>query len=1088
MNYIRFAISNPVKVTVGVLLIVLFGLLAVTRIPVQLVPNVDHPVITIETQWTDADPEEIEREIVQEQEDTLDRVSGLKKMTAVAQRGRCEITLEFYITTDIDRARLEVSDRLREVSEYPDGVEEPVITVADAASQNAIAWLVITSDDPDFDVETIREEVEDDIKPFLERVDGISQINVYGGRDRELHVRIDPQKLAQRGIMFTQLRDALRFENVNISAGNIHEGRIERQIRTVGKYESLDDIRRTIVAYTDGGPVRVRDLGEVVLTYEKRRAFVRSRGQRAIALNAIRETGSNVITVMDELRRRIGQVNERMLPNMGPKLTLEQVYDETDYIHSAINLVLTNLWLGGALAVVALLTFLRRIRPTLIVVLAIPVSVIGTFVVMTAAGRNLNVVSLAGLAFAVGMVVDNAIVVLENIDRHLSMGKAPGEAAYDAVQEVWGAIVASTLTTLAVFVPVLFIQEEAGQLFRDIALAICAAVTLSLLVAVTVIPAASARWLRVVKPDPGMLVRVGRGLLGLTSILDHATRGYAGLVHWLSGSGAARIMLRVGVVAVFTVAAVGLSWLLMPPTTYLPGGNRNLIFGIMLTPPAYSVTHQEQIAQRVETRLKPYWQARSYDETAGLPAVLHPWTQQPIEHIPPIDNFFFVSFTGTIFMGASSIDPGNVKPLEGLLNAAMSQNPAALAFAFQPSIFGRGVGSSTAVELDIVGTELDQVRGAAAAMFMPLMEEYGKIRPDPANFNLAGPELQVRIDRVRASDMNVDVSQLGLGVAALVDGTVVGEYQHQNKQINLRLIRDPSVPLTPESLAKVPVAVRGRDGAVNRVPLSSLVTFVDAPAAQQIRRIEKRRAVTITIEPSEDIPLEQAIGDIEQTIADIRQTGAIAPGVDVRLAGTADKLTQVRRALLGQWRGWTAQSLEDVLTSRVCIALIVVFLLMAALFESFLYPLVIMFSVPLAVGGGFGGLAIVHHFDPAQKLDVLTMLGFVILIGVVVNNAILIVHQSLNFVRGDERSGAKPQAARDAIREAVRTRIRPIFMTTLTSVAGMLPLVLLPGAGSEFYRGLGSVVVGGLIVSTLFTLVVVPLLLSLVMDMRLGRP
>ncbi len=1100
MDYIRFAISYPVRVTVGVLLLLLFGVLSVLRIPVQLVPNVDRPIITVETEWTGRSPEEVEQEIIEEQEDKLKAVSNLKKMTASAKQGQGTITLEFYIGTNIDRALQEVSDKLREVPEYPQDVEEPVINAADTASENAIAWIILDSTDPDYDIQAFYDAADKRIKPYLERVSGVSEVNIYGGRERQVQIRVNAQKLAQRGVTFEDLIGALQQENVNVSAGDLPEGRLDVRVRTVGQYDQLEAILGTVVASTNGGPVRVRDIAEVELTLEKRRSFVRSNGKPSLAINAIRESGSNVIQIMEDLQRRIEEVNRDILPAYGHGLHMRQVYDETVYIHDAIGLVLNNLWIGGSLATVVLLLFLRTIRPTMIIALAIPVSVIGTFVVMTGFGRNLNVISLAGLAFAVGMVIDNAIVVLENIDRHLGMGKTPPQAAYDGAKEVWGAILASTLTTLAVFVPVLTIEEEAGQLFRDIALAICAAVSLSLLVSITVIPSASARWLKPVSTRGGVM-RAFKTLFGLTIFLDWATRRYADLVHWLVSGGWARVPVRVAIVAVFTVVSLGGAVLLKPPTSYLPQGNKNLIFGIMFTPPAYNIDHNETIGERIEAGLAPYWQAETNAEATAIRPVVPFGSDQPYQVVPAIQNYFFVSFGGTIFMGCSSRDKELVKPLGAVLGGAMSGIPGSFGFAQQASIFGRGVGGGNAIDVELAGFDLARLRSSADALYMTLAGRFGfgNVRPNPLNFNLAGPELQVQIDQVKAKDLDMDVAAIGRAIQTLVDGSIIGDYRLDGESVDLVLVRRPQDAITPDALDKVPLAVRLADGTVSTVPLSAVARVSRTLAPQQINRIEQLRAITLTVIPDEDTPLETASQQVEQIASQLKTSGAIAPDTSITLAGTADQLSRVREAMLGRWAGWTGDSLRGFFQSRLFLALLITYLLMAALFESFLYPLGIMFSVPLAAVGGILGLAVVHAFVPSQHLDVLTMLGFVILIGVVVNNAILIVHQALNFMRGladvqhasgkqegdgDPDSRYKKLAAPEAIRESVRTRARPICMTTLTSVFGMLPLVVMPGSGSELYKGLGSVVLGGLAVSTVFSLLVVPLVFSLILEVK----
>ncbi|MDX1682342.1 MAG: efflux RND transporter permease subunit, partial [Phycisphaeraceae bacterium] len=426
------------------------------------------------------------------------------------------------------------------------------------------------------------------------------------------------------------------------------------------------------------------------------------------------------------------------------------------------------------------------------------------------------------------------------------------------------------------------------------------------------------------------------------------------------------------------------------------------------------------------------------------------------------------------------------------MTEAMGQVPGAIGFAQQASLFGRGFGGSNSVAVDIMGADLTSVIDSTEALHGALMGKYGppNVRPDPSNYDRAGPELRLTVDRVRAAELGIDGAALGLGVRALVDGARVGDFRVAGESIDIVAIGDPSLDATPEALVEIPLAWRqgGRSGVI---PLGSVVKQRREPAPQQIKRIEELRAVSLTVTPGDDVALEQAAADIQAVVADLRQKGAVDPDVEINFAGTADKLTQVREALLGKWHGLNFRSVWSLVSSRLFIALLITYLLMAALFESFLYPLVILFSVPLATIGGFLGLRIAHELVPTQQLDVLTMLGFIILIGVVVNNAILIVHQALNFMRGEAAADELPDdveerrlGSREAIRASVRTRMRPVLMTTTTSVFGMLPLVLMPGAGSELYRGLGSVVIGGLVVATLFTLLVVPLVFALAMDLR----
>jgi HAE1 family hydrophobic/amphiphilic exporter-1 len=1095
VDLIRFSIQNPVKVAVGVILVLLFGIISLTAIPIQLTPDVERPVVSVRTEWPGRSPEELELSVLLEQEEKLKTVQGLWKMTSTAELGRAQITLEFNVGYDMSRALQEVSNRLDEVREYPEDVDRPVVRASDSASDDAVAYCLLQAEDPDYEVARFYDHADRYLKPALERIPGVAEVGIYGGREHQVQVRFDPVALAQREISVTQLRSALQMDNVNESAGDLASGRQDIRFRVLGQFDSLDPLRRTIVKYdAHGVPIRVEDLAEVELALEKKVHFDECKGTTSMTLFVKREVGANVLDVMQQVRRTLDELNApdgvlRSFKNDRYGLRLRLVVDDTYYIHRAVGLVQENLVLGGSLAVLVLLMFLRSVRPTLIIAVAIPISVIGTFVVMALTGRNLNVISLAGLSFAVGMVVDNAIVVLENIDRHLAMGEPPAEAAYRGTKEVWGAILSSTLTTIAVFAPVLTIKEETGQLFYDIALAICAAVSLSLVVSISVIPAASARFLRNQRPDRWPVTRAAHSLFGLTRLLSWGSDAFSRLIYLMTLPSLAGTWLRLVVIMVITTVAVGASWMLMLPASYLPDGNKNFTFGLMFNPPGYSLNQNTSVAERLENAVRPYWEAKDSTEATAIAPLVDRQTGKPIPDVPALDEFFYVVSRGRVFMIATSKDPENVRPVKAILGRAMDRIPGSYGYASQRSIFGRNAGGSNSVEVEVVGTDMQRLKASAAHLQDKLWKEFSKfaIRSDPMTFNEAGPERQIVIDQVRAKELGLDVRSLALAARAMVDGAIVGDFSFEGDNIDMVIIRNPDIELTPDRMGDVPLAITEADGRSNILPLGELVRFVRADASQSIRRVEQRRAVTFTVNPPPEMALEEAQARIEELVAQSRREGGMTSDVLVNMSGNADKLTQVRTALLGRWDGWNVPSLTSVGLSRFFLALLITYLLMAALFESFLYPFVILFSVPLATVGGFVGLRFVRYLDPVQQLDTLTMLGFIILIGVVVNNAILLVHQTLNFMRGlgeGESDICQPLPHREAIRQSVKTRIRPIFMTTATSVFGMLPLVLAPGAGSELYRGLGAVVVGGLVFSTIFTLVVVPLLLSLVIDAR----
>lgn len=1126
MRTVDVFIENPVKVAVGVILLVLFGLLTIVppsifpspiRVPVQLTPSLDEPVVSVSTFWEGASPEEVEREIIDPQEDILKSTTNLRKMTSSASQGSASIVLEFTVGTDVDIAKQDVSDALRRVR-YQIPINEfdnPTVQSGRPFGEEAIAWMILSSENSGINVAELLTFIEEDAKPMLERVEGVSSVSVFGGREREIQVIVDAAKLAQAGITFGELEFALRSQNTNISAGASSQGKRDIVIRTMGQYESLDDIRQTVVRVGPGGPIRIRDVAEVADSFKKRYGFVRSEGREVIAIPAFRETGSNVIEVMEGLRAAIVRVNREVLEPRGLKLELTQVYDETTYIQSAINLVTSNIFFGGILAVAVLVVFLRSLTGTAVVGLSIPISVIGTFLVIPLAGRNVNVVMLAGLAFAVGMVVDNAIVVLENIYRHREMGKSRRQAASDGASEVWGAVLANSLTTVIVFLPIVFVQEEAGQLFRDIAIAISGAVLLSLIVSVTVIPALASRILAKAK-TPG----------------EHSTGRIAGAVAGFVGWINSGIIRRLAVVVGLTVCSIFLSKRLAPEPSYLPSGNQNLIFGFLLTPPGYNAVEFDKIARRLEegdpakgqVGIRPFWeadfgtpeydhllaqwskmvegfvvprkeaelkqaQAESKDESLTphqrqeardrireIRRDIAEWRVPP----PPIENFFFVDWDGSCFMGCSSKDPEIVRPLTNVLNSTGFTIPDSFAIFFQAGIFNVGAGNS--VEIEVRGDDLEKVEAAGTNLMIACMQRFGGEMPEtsPRNFSLQRREDQLIPDRVKAGDVGLTVAEIGSIVRACGDGRIVGQYRETGRSIDLTVkVKGTQDAETARSatdmISEIPVYTP--TGQI--LPLKAVCRTDQTTAPQQIDHIETQRSVKLTVRPPEGLSLPEVIRTInEDMVGAMRgegygpQKATIPPDVIVSLAGNADKLAST----------W------DSLKWLLALSLLIVYLLMAGLFESFAYPLVIIFTVPFAVVGGFIGLAIVHAWtwsDPTmaiQNLDMLTILGFVILLGIVVNNGILIVHQSLNFMRD-----GLPRA--EAIVESVRTRIRPIFMTVLTTFFGQLMLVIRPGAGAELYRGLGAVVLGGLLFSTVFTLIVVPAVLSLFMGGRitLGR-
>ncbi len=1185
MQLIESFVKNPVKVTVGALLVALFGLVALTRMPMQLTPEVQTPTITIETTWPGASPQEVEQEIVLEQEEQLKSVEGITKMTSESADSKATITLEFQVGIDMEESLLKVNSRLQQVREYPEDADEPVITTANA-SDRPIAWFILSTRRPsderldefikkhphlaqeleparnahnvglgmlrlrllskdhpelkellppeDLDVAKMRRFAEDEIEARFERVAGVSQSNVIGGLEDELQVVVDPEKLAARELTLTDVRNVLQAQNTDTSAGDFWEGKRRWVVRAMGQFRTPQQVLDQPLAVFDNAPVFVRDVAEVRLGYKKPDGLVRRFGESSIAVNCLRETGANVLDVMDGLKATAAEIDEDILEPRG--LQLVQVYDETDYINSSINLVRQNIFIGGALTMIVLMLFLHLgvrtllavplivasavaaaylspiyflicmavilisgfwfARGALVVALAIPTSLVASFLVMGILGRSLNVISLAGLAFAVGMLVDNAVVVLENIYRRHDLGESPFRAAVRGTQEVWGAVAASTITTVAVFLPVVFVQEEAGQLFRDIALAISAAVALSMVVSMSVIPTAASRLFhsdddedrrapsrlrqffarfrrppasRQVGNAPAHASRVSSIAKGIVAPINFCASLFVSVVVGLNNWVQRGVIRRIAVVGLLVGLAVAGSWTLWPKIEYLPSGNRNLVFGILLPPPGYNLDQLTKLGETVETELRPYWDVDPESPEA-----------QKLDY-PVIGDFFFVARGRQVFMGIRAYDPQKAGLLVPLVQQVGSKIPGAFAVAKQSSLFEQGLTAGRTVEIEITGPDLKKLvamGGQILGQVKQIMPE-AQARPVPS-LDLSTPEMHIDPKLVQAAEMEVTSRDLGFAANALVDGAYAGDYYLDGKKIDLTIVGLEKYADTTQEIQALPIATPSGQ----LVPISSLADVTRTSGHEQVKHRERVRAITIEVSPPQAMALEDAMIQIKaQIVSPLMKGGQLDGGYQINLAGTADKLSKMQQTFLGQWTGWNVASIVSLLTSQFVLVVLITYLLMAALFESWIYPLVIILTVPLGAVGGILGLNLLNVYlgltgQLTQQLDVLTMLGFVILIGTVVNNPILIVHQSLNHMREDGMQH------REAILESIRTRIRPIFMTTLTTVLGLLPLVLFPGAGSELYRGLGSVVLGGLLVSTVFTLLLVPTLFSLMLEAR----
>ncbi len=1051
MKLVERSLKYGVTVAVGVIMIIMFGAISLLRIPVQLTPEISQPEFSIRTIWPGASPEEVEREIVDEQEKHLKSLVSLVEMRSVSQTGRGVVYLTFKTGTSLQDALVRTANKLQQVTSYPEDVNAPIIKTVNV-SDRPIGWFVLQplpGMEEEINVYHYHDFAVDNIQSRFERIPGISDSEVRGGSSLEVQVTFNPDALAERGISIFGLREALRRQNNNISGGDFDEGKRRYIVRTTGEFRSIEEIRNTIIRHINNTPVYVKDIADVALGYDELRSYVRHNGMPGIAINARREIGSNVLQVMEELKKARDELNENLLNPMG--LHLVQTADKTEYISRSIKMVQFNLLVGGSFAIIILLVFLRSIRGTLVVALAIPISVIGSFLVITLMGRTINVIMLAGMAFAVGMVVDASIIVLENIHRHRQMGKDSHVSAMDGATEVWGAIFASTLTTLAVFIPILFIKDEVGQMFRDIAVAISSAVTLSMLVSILVIPALSKKLLQRQfvasgKDNPSIL----KDLFGLVALGKWFNQMALSLLRGLFQSK----FIQVLIVLVLTVGPIASAWFLLPKTEYLPEGNQNVILAIMIPPQGYNIQEMHRIGNDMENQYRDYWEAKpGSPEEAGLKG-------------PPVRNFLFIGSRGRLFVIVKARDPERAKELIPVLKEELSKVPGMIAVIRQLSLFSSAFRGSRGIEVNFTGPDLVKLTEIAREAYFKAKELMpdAQIRPKPG-IELGQPQIKIKPRWKQMAEMELMVPELGYAVAALVDGVYADEVFLDPELAGVAYLPRDGIDITLRSreqdikqtqdIGRMMVHTPGGHSA----PLASIAEIIGTVSSEAIHHLERKRAITLEILPEAEMTLEAGIDLVRNEIIEpLKKAGTLTGPYSANLTGNADKLERTRAAMSGNF----------------LMAIIITYLLLAVLFQHWGFPLIILLSVPMAAAGGVFGLAILNLFV-LQPLDVLTMLGFIILIGVVVNNAILIIYQSLHHIREGVMDN------QEAILESVRIRIRPIFMSTLTSIFGLMPLVVIPGAGTEIYRGIGVVILSGLFLSALFTLVLIPCLLNLSM-------
>lgn len=1040
------AVKRGTLVAVIVFIVTILGIVGALKIPVQMIPDLDVRTISVSTGWPGATPQDVEKEILIEQERYLRNLPNLKRMTSYAEMGEASIELEFPFGVKVSDALLDVNNALSQVPSYPENVDQPRL-LASSFSSNAFMYFTLRPQKGNplgLDMDLIRDYAEDYVRPRMETVPGVSEVRVGGGAARQIQIKVDPSQLAQRGISLTQVRNVIRQRNRDASAGDIEDGKERFLIRMLGRFKQVEDLESLIIARQGETNIYLSDVATVTLDHFETRSVSYFNGERTLSLSVRRESGSNVIDIKSKMLQVVEQINNELLQHNGLELKLTS--DDVKYVQSSLENVWFNLILGALLATLVMYLFLRSSQATIIGVMGIPLCTIAAFLGLLLFDRTINVISLAGVAFAIGMTVDNSIVVLESIMQAKKKGITRLQAAISGVQEVWPAVLASTTTTVLVFAPILFVQQEAGQLYSDIAIAISAAIITSMLVAIFVVPVALAHVSKKDAVDEARQIQLSdKWLKFVNFFIESKPRAQTSVIAFVS-------------------IVMGLAYLLMPAAEYLPEGEEPKAFSMMIAPPSYNLSQMKEIG----LELRAY-----FDSHVNAPAEAF---NSGRTDMPPLAYYSMRVSVSRIWFLSAPVDHNNIQTMMDAITNKFKSYEGMRAFSSRGSIISSNDGGTRAVAVDLAGPRISELYQAAEAIYQAAEStfENPQINSDPGSLSLNQPMIEIKPRWDRLAELELSSNELGYAVSALSDGAYVDEFILDDDKVDIFLFSRAGNQQSLEQLANSPIITPA--GKV--MPLNALTDLNISQSSNSVRRVDGNRTVTVYIIPPRNVALETAEQRVRtQMLPTLWQQGKIPQGIIVSISGAADQLESTRESL----------------SSNFIISIVLSYLLLVAIFTHWRYPLFILATVPLGMAGGLLGLISVNGIGAMinalglsgfhQPFDMITMLGFLILLGTVVNNPILIVDETRKYL---QKESAKVV---DAVRHAVKKRLMPILMSTATTIFGLAPLVFIPGEGTELYRGVGIIVLMGILFSTLLTLSFLPaLLVSVMKDKPINTP
>ncbi len=1021
MGLTRLAIVRPIFIIMVFAALIVLGFQSLGLMPVELFPRIDIPFVSVVTVYPGAGPQEIETLISKPLEEAVSTVTGVKTVQSSSQEGVSVVAIEFNVGADLDVAANEVRSRLDAArAQLPRDTQAPVLF---KASLSAIPVLVLGVSGRRPAVE-VRHLAEDHIKDRLAKVPGIASVDVVGGLEREIQVEVDKARLQAYGLTISQVAQALTAENLSLPGGAIREGRQEYAVRTVGEFTNLDDLLGVRLSTPTGTPILLRDIARISSGYADRTELSRLNRQESVGIVIQKAADANTVRVVDGVKRELA----RLRADLPSDLIIKVAYDQSTFLQESLADVRVALILGAILAVFVVYLFLHNLRSTFIIALAIPTSMLAAFTPMYFAGFSINMMTLLALSLSTGILVDDSIVVLENIHRHLFQGELPRDAALNGRSEIGLAAIAITLTDVVVFVPIAFMGGIVGQFFRQFGLTVATVTLFSLLVSFTLTPMLASRWFlrrqRGEEDGRGVMRRLFRRLDAFYDALDLR---YRAVLAWALGHRWAVIALGLAALVVVLPLAGLLGFEFMPS---IDQGQ----FSVKIeTPAGTNLATTNQVVAKLEDLLsKQQREVEAMFTTVG-------------------------STAGAVSFGNTSQGPNTANIQVSLVDRNLRQRSdrqimAALRRAsegiagakvtYETGTFGPG---GTPVQIELRGDDFGALNHAATAVAAQVRQVPGTVDVD-TSWRVGRPELQVRVDRLKAASLGLSTGMVAATLRTAIQGSTDTKLRTGGQEYDIRVRLPESQRSTPEDVGTVLIA------APNGQPIyvKDVATVLQATGPTQIDRKDRQRMVVVSANLAPGYFLGNMQREINKRIADVPLTG-----VSLQWGGEAQQLSesggQLGRALL--------------------LSIALVYILMAALFEGFLSPFIIMFSLPMALVGAIMGLMVA-----GKTLSIVSMIGIIMLMGLVTKNAILLVDFT-NTLR------ARGRNRREAILEAGPTRLRPILMTTLAMIMGMLPTALGLGRGAEFRSPMAVAVIGGLIWSTLLTLVVIPVVYTLIDDL-----